>query len=84
VATITEDQRKILGDRTLQVALKESDEFSASVQLLFSQQVRLAHLGRWVAVYHGRIMTSSDLEDLLSDLEDEGIPSESSAIGFIE
>jgi hypothetical protein len=84
VATITEDQRKILGDRSLSAAIRESNDFSVSAEILFSSQVRDAHHGQWVAVYHRRVIASPDFDGLLGRLGKEGIPSESSAVGFIE
>jgi hypothetical protein len=84
MATITQDQRDALGGRSFGQMVKDMDDFAASTKLLMSNDTALAHAGEWVAVYRGRVLASDSLDQLLSCLDSEGIPRESSAIGYVE
>ena len=84
MVAITRDQRSMLGGRSFGQTVKDMSDFAEATRLLMSQETAAGHPGKWVAVYHGRIFASDDLDKLLSILDDEGIPRGSSAIGLIE
>jgi hypothetical protein len=84
VATITEEQRRLLGGRSLDVALRDARQFADATAFLFSDEIRSKFRGKWVSVYLDQVRWDVDFDNLLKKLDAEEIPSEFAAIGFIE
>jgi hypothetical protein len=62
----------------------EPDGFSKSMRLLMSKEIVDTYPGKWVAIYDGKVVGSStDPDDLMSNLRLSDIPVEEAAIKYI-
>lgn len=76
--------RELIGD--LREAASEARAFDRAIGDFFSRHPHLHedYPDQWIAVHRDTVLTASDLDELLGELDRRGIPRERTLVRFVE